>query len=56
MNGYSHIVIWIDFYEINGNIYFGELTFSPASGFERFVPDSMDMKLGKNIKLETKNE
>lgn len=36
----------VDFYEINGKIYFGELTFFPGSGMEEFAPDEWDKKLG----------
>ena len=36
----------VDLYNINGKIYFGELTFYPASGYSRYVPDSFDMRLG----------
>lgn len=39
----------VDFYEINGDIYFGELTFFPASGFGKFVPEDWDEKLGDYI-------
>ena len=41
----------IDFYEIKDRPYFGELTFFPASGFEKFNPDSWDKTLGEWIKL-----
>lgn len=41
----------IDFYEINEKVYFGEITFYPASGFEGFTPEEWDLKLGKWIKL-----
>lgn len=41
----------IDFYEINEKVYFGEITFYPASGFEGFKPDEWDLKLGEWIKL-----
>lgn len=41
----------VDFYEINGQLYFGELTFFPGSGFEEFTPDIWDFKLGSWIKL-----
>lgn len=44
----------VDFYEINGNIYFGELTFFHWSGMKKFYPESWDKKLGDLIKLETK--
>ena len=40
-----------DFYEINGKLYFGELTFYPGSGWERFTPDEWDKRLGELIKL-----
>ena len=41
----------IDFYEINEKVYFGEITFCPASSFEGFKPDEWDLKLGEWIKL-----
>lgn len=41
----------IDFYEINGKVYFGEFTFYPGSGFEGFNPPEWDKKLGKWIEL-----
>ena len=41
----------VDWYEINGNLYFGELTFYPGSGFERFMPEEWDNKLGEKIIL-----
>lgn len=42
----------VDFYEINGKIYFGELTFFPGSGFEEFTPEKYDEILGQWINLE----
>lgn len=44
-----------DFYEINGKLYFGELTFFPGSGYEEFIPESADYELGKWIKLPLKS-
>lgn len=41
----------VDWYEINGKLYFGELTFYPGSGFEEFTPEEWDYKLGEMIKL-----
>lgn len=35
-----------DFYTVNNKLYFGELTFYPASGFQCFVPEEWDKKLG----------
>ena len=40
-----------DFYEIGGQLYFGELTFYPASGSEKFEPDKYDEILGEWIKI-----
>ena len=36
----------IDLYNINGKVYFGEVTFYPASGYGVFTPDEWDFKLG----------
>ena len=36
----------IDFYEINGKIYFGEITFFPGNGMEEFTPQIWDYRLG----------
>lgn len=41
----------VDFYEIAGKLYFGELTFFPGSGFEEFEPQEKDLELGSWIKL-----
>ena len=41
----------VDFYEINGKIYFGELTLYHWSGFKPFSPNKWDIKIGENIKL-----
>lgn len=41
----------VDFYDVNGKIYFGELTFFPASGWGEFTDEKWDYKLGKWIKL-----
>lgn len=40
-----------DFYIVNDKVYFGEITFFPASGFEKFIPEEWDMKLGSYIDL-----
>ncbi len=42
----------IDFYETNNKVYFGEITFFPASGFGKFVPEDWDRKLGDMINLK----
>lgn len=45
----------IDFYDINGKAYFGEITFFPASGFGHFFPDEWNERLGKLIVLPHKS-
>lgn len=37
----------VDFYEVNGKIYFGEITFTPGAGTENFYPNEWDYKLGE---------
>ena len=37
----------VDLYNIEGKIYFGELTFYPWTGYVQFTPDSFDFTLGK---------
>lgn len=41
----------VDFYEVNGKAYFGELTFSHWSGFMPFDPPEWDKTFGNWIKL-----
>lgn len=45
----------VDFYDINGNVYFGEITFFHWSGFKKFEPKEWDRKFGEWIKLPIKN-
>lgn len=44
--------IRVDFYEVNNNLYFGELTFYPGNGLGKFVPDSADEILGSWLDLK----
>lgn len=41
----------VDFYIVNGRIYFGELTFYHGGGLERMIPPSLNMKMGSWIHL-----
>ena len=41
----------IDFYDINGKVYFGEITFFHWSGFMPFEPEEWDYTLGSYINL-----
>ena len=45
----------VDFYEVNGRLYFGELTFYPGAGFEKFTPESYDYLLGSWLELPLKS-
>ncbi|MBS6764911.1 MAG: glycosyl transferase [Clostridium sp.] len=41
----------VDLYEINGQVYFGEMTFFPGNGIEGVQPESYDDLWGSYIKL-----
>lgn len=45
----------IDFYEICGKVYFGEITFFPTTGMGGFDPEEYDQKFGDMIKLPYEN-
>lgn len=47
--------IRVDLYNIEGKIFFGELTFFDSSGYAKFTPQEWDYKLGKMIELPTKS-
>ena len=42
----------VDFYEIEGHVYFGEMTFSPGGGMEEFRPVEWDYTLGSWIDID----
>lgn len=44
----------IDFYDINGKVYFGEITFFHWSGLKAFEPEEWDYTFGSWIKLPNK--
>lgn len=46
----------VDFYEVKGQIYFGELTFFPGCGWEEFTPHEWDYKFGEWINLPEKRQ
>jgi len=41
----------VDFYDINGRVYFGEMTFFHFSGWEKFDPDYYDQIFGSWLQL-----
>ncbi|MBR2840592.1 MAG: glycosyl transferase [Bacilli bacterium] len=42
----------VDLYNVDGKIYFGELTFTPASGLTPFYPLTKDLEIAELIKLQ----
>lgn len=52
--GFPHVRV--DFYEVDGHVYFGEMTFTCCSGIDRFDPIEMDYKMGELIKLPEKKD
>ena len=44
----------VDFYEVNGKVLFGELTFFDGSGFDEIKPIEWDYKLGSWVQLPMK--
>lgn len=44
----------VDFYVMNNNIYFGELTFFDGSGFDPIIPEEWDIKIGSWLQLPAK--
>lgn len=50
----GHPFLRVDFYEVNGRIYFSEFTFFSDGGTARFDPPEWDRTLGAWIKLPEK--
>lgn len=45
----------IDFYSVNNAVFFGEMTFFPASGYKKFIPEEYDEYFGSLIDLKSKS-
>ena len=41
----------VDFFIVNNNIYFGEITFTNGAGFDHIKPYSFDEEMGSWLKL-----
>lgn len=41
----------VDLYDVDGSIYFGELTFTPANGMDAYLPEGWDKKMGQLFDL-----
>jgi hypothetical protein len=46
----------VDFYEVDGKLYFGELTFFDGSGFDKIIPNEWNKKFGEWLKLPEKSD
>ena len=51
--GYPHVRV--DFYEVDGQLYFGEFTLYHFSGFMPFQPDKWDLIFGEWLRIESNN-
>lgn len=45
----------VDFYDVDGQLYIGELTLHHGSGFDNFYPEKYDEIYGRKLKLPKKN-
>ena len=52
--GFSQVRV--DFYEVEGKLYFGEMTFTSSSGTEKVMPDTFAVELGDMIKLPRRKQ
>lgn len=41
----------VDFYDVDGKLYFGEITLYHGSGNDKFYPDKFDLEYGRKLKL-----
>lgn len=48
-NGFKFLRV--DLYNVNENIYFGELTFYPAAGIGSFAPEKWDKTIGSWLNI-----
>ena len=51
--GFAHVRV--DLYNVNGKIYFGEMTFTNGSGLDPIVPIEYDKMLGDLWEIDFKN-
>jgi hypothetical protein len=43
----------VDFYDVDGVLYFGEITQCHGGGFDQMLPYEFDLKFGQKIELAT---
>ena len=41
----------IDFYDVDGKLFFGEITHHHGGGFDMFFPETYDLSFGKKLDL-----
>lgn len=46
----------VDLYSVNGEVKFGEMTFSKGAGFDRILPYEFDVEMGKNFVVKEKKD
>jgi len=46
----------VDFYEVDGKLYFGELTFTPDGGYVPYLTDHYLLELGQQLQLPAKGK
>jgi len=51
-DGFSHVRV--DLYNVDGKVYFGEMTFTNGSGMDPIIPEQYDKVLGDMWKLKMK--
>ena len=51
-DGFPHVRV--DFYDVNGEVVFGEMTFYNSCGYTQFEPDEFDYILGNEFLLPFK--
>lgn len=44
-------LVRVDWYECEGRLWFGEMTFTPANGVKRFIPTKWNFEFGRRIDL-----
>jgi len=47
----SFAYVRVDFYEVDGKMYYGEITFHDSGGYDKIIPFNWDEKFGEKIKL-----
>lgn len=46
----------VDFYIVDNQIYFGEITFTNGAGFDKFYPQKFDLEMGQKMELPIRGD